>query len=263
MTTAIESLGDAWADTTTPHGRLLTPLGGLAAFERELILPRTGAGRARAKAQGALRSPAFAHTPSTPRGHGAPRAGCRAGRAGALLRRLAINLFFTRQMQCRKRPVLLRPHDSIYEGFFHIPIVADAPHGFRAPGDPRGRPRNEPRRPRSLTLRLTPTFDSMFWDPMRAEQRGFFQLKSLGAVARGSANGAPRDRADARDRAGRGEANQAEGCARKHGRPPVTPDATKPWGGLLPAPTSAASTSWAPALAASVHTWSGIGYEVL
>jgi DNA invertase Pin-like site-specific DNA recombinase len=34
------SLGDAWADTTTPHGRLmLTVLGGLAEFERELIRP--------------------------------------------------------------------------------------------------------------------------------------------------------------------------------------------------------------------------------
>src|SRR5262245_48328748 len=43
----------AWADTTTPHGRLmLTVLGGLAEFERELILARTGAGRDRAKAQG-------------------------------------------------------------------------------------------------------------------------------------------------------------------------------------------------------------------
>ena len=32
------SLKDAWADTTTPHGRLmLTVLGGLAEFERELI----------------------------------------------------------------------------------------------------------------------------------------------------------------------------------------------------------------------------------
>src|SRR4051794_39725274 len=32
------SLGDAWADTTTPHGRLmLTVLGGLAEFERDLI----------------------------------------------------------------------------------------------------------------------------------------------------------------------------------------------------------------------------------
>jgi len=50
---AFKSLGDASADTTTPHGRLmLTALGGQAEFERELILARTGAGRARAKAQG-------------------------------------------------------------------------------------------------------------------------------------------------------------------------------------------------------------------
>ena len=36
------SLRDAWADTTTPHGRLmLTVLGGLAEFERELIRSRT------------------------------------------------------------------------------------------------------------------------------------------------------------------------------------------------------------------------------
>ena len=47
------SLGDAWADTTTPHGRLiLTVLGGLAEFERELIRARTGEGRSRAKARG-------------------------------------------------------------------------------------------------------------------------------------------------------------------------------------------------------------------
>ena len=40
-----KSLGDAWADTTTPHGRLmLTVLGGLAEFERELIKARTGEG---------------------------------------------------------------------------------------------------------------------------------------------------------------------------------------------------------------------------
>jgi DNA invertase Pin-like site-specific DNA recombinase len=37
------SLADTWADTTTPHGRLmLTVLGGLAEFERELIRARTG-----------------------------------------------------------------------------------------------------------------------------------------------------------------------------------------------------------------------------
>jgi hypothetical protein len=48
-----KSLSDAWADTTTPHGRLmLTVLGGLAEFERELIIARTGEGRTRAKARG-------------------------------------------------------------------------------------------------------------------------------------------------------------------------------------------------------------------
>jgi len=48
-----KSVADSWADTTTPHGRLmLTVLGGLAEFERELIKARTGEGRARAKAEG-------------------------------------------------------------------------------------------------------------------------------------------------------------------------------------------------------------------
>src|SRR4029077_10957184 len=48
-----KSLKDAWCDTTTPHGRLmLTVLGGLAEFERELIRARTGEGRKRAKARG-------------------------------------------------------------------------------------------------------------------------------------------------------------------------------------------------------------------
>jgi DNA invertase Pin-like site-specific DNA recombinase len=47
------SLHDTWADTTTAHGRLmLTVLGGLAEFERELIRVRTGEGRERAKAKG-------------------------------------------------------------------------------------------------------------------------------------------------------------------------------------------------------------------
>jgi Resolvase, N terminal domain/Family of unknown function (DUF5681) len=47
------SLADVWADTTTMHGRLmLTVLGGLAEFERELIRARTGEGRSRAKARG-------------------------------------------------------------------------------------------------------------------------------------------------------------------------------------------------------------------
>jgi DNA invertase Pin-like site-specific DNA recombinase len=47
------SVADAWADTTTPHGRLmLTVLGGLAEFERELIGALTGEGRRRAQARG-------------------------------------------------------------------------------------------------------------------------------------------------------------------------------------------------------------------
>src|SRR5262249_2266940 len=47
------SLGDQWADATTPHGRLmLTVLGGLAEFERYLILTRTAEGCTRAQANG-------------------------------------------------------------------------------------------------------------------------------------------------------------------------------------------------------------------
>lgn len=50
---AFRSLADAWADTSTAHGRLmLTVLGGLAEFERELIKIRTSEGRVRAKARG-------------------------------------------------------------------------------------------------------------------------------------------------------------------------------------------------------------------
>jgi DNA invertase Pin-like site-specific DNA recombinase len=50
-----KSLRDTWADTTTAHGRLmLTVLGGLAEFERELIRTRTGEGRQRAKARGVV-----------------------------------------------------------------------------------------------------------------------------------------------------------------------------------------------------------------
>ncbi len=48
-----KSLADSWADTTTPHGRLMvTILGGLAEFERELIKARTDDGRRRAMANG-------------------------------------------------------------------------------------------------------------------------------------------------------------------------------------------------------------------
>ena len=59
-----KSLRDSWADTTTPHGRLmLTVLGGLAEFERELIRSRTSEGRERAKAKGVKmgRKPKLTH----------------------------------------------------------------------------------------------------------------------------------------------------------------------------------------------------------
>src|SRR5262249_250057 len=50
---AFRSLQDPWADTSTMHGRLLiTVLGGIAQFERELIRERTDEGRVRAKARG-------------------------------------------------------------------------------------------------------------------------------------------------------------------------------------------------------------------
>jgi DNA invertase Pin-like site-specific DNA recombinase len=47
------SLGDAWADTTTAHRRLmLIVLGKLAKFEGDLIRARASKGRERAKARG-------------------------------------------------------------------------------------------------------------------------------------------------------------------------------------------------------------------
>ena len=61
---AFRSLGDTWADTTTPHGRLmLTVLGGLAEFERDLIRTRKGEGRARAVARGVKLGPKPKLTP--------------------------------------------------------------------------------------------------------------------------------------------------------------------------------------------------------
>jgi len=50
---AFKSLSEAWADTTSPSGRLmLTVLGGIAEFERDLIRVRTTEGRERARAEG-------------------------------------------------------------------------------------------------------------------------------------------------------------------------------------------------------------------
>jgi DNA invertase Pin-like site-specific DNA recombinase len=49
----VRSLHEAWADTTTPHGRLVvTIFGGIAEFERELILACFSEGRKRAQAAG-------------------------------------------------------------------------------------------------------------------------------------------------------------------------------------------------------------------
>ncbi|MFV1589930.1 recombinase family protein [Phaeobacter sp. JH20_39] len=49
----LKSLSEAWADTTTPTGKLiLTVLGGLAEFERSLIVERTSEGREIAKREG-------------------------------------------------------------------------------------------------------------------------------------------------------------------------------------------------------------------
>jgi DNA invertase Pin-like site-specific DNA recombinase len=50
---AFRSIKDSWCDTTSAHGRLMmTILAGLAEFERELIVARTGEGRVRAVAKG-------------------------------------------------------------------------------------------------------------------------------------------------------------------------------------------------------------------
>lgn len=50
---AFRSLREAWADTTTPIGRLaVTILAGFAEFDREQILERTAEGRAHAQARG-------------------------------------------------------------------------------------------------------------------------------------------------------------------------------------------------------------------
>jgi DNA invertase Pin-like site-specific DNA recombinase len=70
------SLADASADTTTAHGRLmLTVLGGLAEFERELIRIRTGEGRGRQSGRQEPRPQAEAH-PAPERGrHSPPRRG--------------------------------------------------------------------------------------------------------------------------------------------------------------------------------------------
>lgn len=55
----LRSLAEPWADTTTPAGRMvLTVFGGIAEFERSLIVERTRSGREAAKARGVRFGPA-------------------------------------------------------------------------------------------------------------------------------------------------------------------------------------------------------------
>jgi DNA invertase Pin-like site-specific DNA recombinase len=54
------SLAEPWANTVTPVGKLmLTVLGGIAEFERDLIALRTNEGRARARKSGVKFGPKF------------------------------------------------------------------------------------------------------------------------------------------------------------------------------------------------------------
>lgn len=51
----IQSLDEPWADTTTPAGKMImTVFGGIAEFERSLILTRTQEGREAAQARGVV-----------------------------------------------------------------------------------------------------------------------------------------------------------------------------------------------------------------
>jgi DNA invertase Pin-like site-specific DNA recombinase len=58
------SLAEPWANTSTPVGKLmLTVLGGIAEFERDLIALRTSEGRQRAKTAGVKFGPKFKLSP--------------------------------------------------------------------------------------------------------------------------------------------------------------------------------------------------------
>ena len=80
-----KSLRDTWADTTTAQGRLmLTVLGGLAEFERELIHARTGEGPNPCESPWRqVRSSPQDDSPPAPRGASAPCCGRDDGRRGA------------------------------------------------------------------------------------------------------------------------------------------------------------------------------------
>jgi hypothetical protein len=91
------SLGDPWADTTTPHGRLmLTVLGGLAEFERHLILTRTDEGRAREGQGREVRSQASPDQTPTRGGIGTAPSRRKSGRSREELQRFAYDDLATR-----------------------------------------------------------------------------------------------------------------------------------------------------------------------
>jgi len=70
------SLTDQWADTTTPHGRLMvTVIGGLAEFERHLILTRTPKVAPGAGEWGSVRAKACAYSLPTRRSTTSARRG--------------------------------------------------------------------------------------------------------------------------------------------------------------------------------------------
>jgi DNA invertase Pin-like site-specific DNA recombinase len=86
---AFRSLADTWADTSTPHGRLMvTVLGGLAEFECSLIGARTDVGIKRARGRHPLRPAAEAYQTPAATSSQAARCGRAAerGRASAQLR---------------------------------------------------------------------------------------------------------------------------------------------------------------------------------
>ena len=92
---AAKSLGDPWADTTTPHGKLMiTVLGGLAEFERHLN-PRPDQRRARTRkgARSEVRAQAEAHQASKRGGPGAEGSWRGASRDRSELQRQPLNDF--------------------------------------------------------------------------------------------------------------------------------------------------------------------------
>ena len=84
------SLHDKWADTTTPHGRLmLTVLGGLAEFERTNPCSNRRGQETRASPWRAFWPACCVDIASTPGSPPAARAGRSTGRCSAVVRRIA------------------------------------------------------------------------------------------------------------------------------------------------------------------------------